>query len=140
MPQHQVNMKWIGLLGLLAIGLAGCGVWPVMTEEHGRRPFAMGKSDQVFLPHAPQPVHLSEEYGMAYRQALEGQIQYPAASNNLEPVQGAADPQALHYSLSRYQQGFKSPPFSDFDMKDSGSKGGVSGSGGSQTSSGGGKK
>ena len=71
-----------------------------MTEENGRRPHAMGKSDQVLLPWAPHPVHLNEEYGLAYRQSLESQIVNPAASNNIEPIPGAADSRALQNSMT----------------------------------------
>lgn len=124
--QRQSIMKMAGLIGLILVGMGGCGVWPVMTEENGRRPQAMGKSDQVFLPWAPQPVHLSEEYGLAYRQALENQIVNPAAANNLGPIAGTADSQALQQSLARYQLMFESPPYSPFKLK--GSSGGGSSS------------
>ncbi len=112
--QRQSIVKMTGLIALILVGVGGCGVWPVMTEENGRRPQAMGKSDQVLLPWAPQPVHLNEEYGLAYRQALENQIVNPAASNNIDPIPGAADSQALQNSLTRYQLMFQSPPFSEF--------------------------
>ena len=138
--RRQLDMTVISVGGLLMMGLMGCGVWPVMTEEDGRRPFAMGKSDQVFLPDAPRPVHLNEDFGVAYRQSVEGQIQNPAASNNLEQIPGAADPQALKYSLSRYQLGFKTPPFSEYDLKESSSPSSASGSGSSKTGGTGGKK
>ncbi|MGV7228004.1 MAG: hypothetical protein ACQ9IQ_05015 [Nitrospirales bacterium] len=143
--QRQLKVKMVGLLGIVVIGLTGCGVWPVMTEDNGRRPFAMGKSDQLLLPWAPQPVHLSEDYGIAYRQSVEGQILNPEASRNLGPVEGDVDPKALHYGLLRYQEHFKTPPYSEFELKittSGGSSGGgakKSGSGGSK-SSGGGKK
>lgn len=125
--QRQSIMKMAGLIGLILVGMGGCGVWPVMTEENGRRPQAMGKSDQVFLPWAPQPVHLSEEYGLAYRQALENQIVNPVAANNLGPIAGTADSQAVQQSLARYQLMFESPPYSPFKLK--GSSGGGSSSG-----------
>lgn len=127
--QRQSIMKMAGLIGLILVGMGGCGVWPVMTEENGRRPQAMGKSDQVFLPWAPQPVHLSEEYGLAYRQALENQIVNPEAANNLGPIPGTADSQGLQQSLTRYQLMFESPPYSPFKLK--GGSGGGSSSGGS---------
>lgn len=127
--QRQSIMKMAGLIGLILVGMGGCGVWPVMTEENGRRPQAMGKSDQVLSPWAPQPVHLSEEYGLAYRQALENQIVNPASANNLGPISGSADSHALHQSLARYQLMFESPPYSPFKLK--GSSGGGSSSGGS---------
>ncbi len=138
--QRQLDMKVISVGSLLLMGIMGCGVYPVMTEENGRRPFAMGKSDQVFLPDAPRPVHLSEDFGVAYRQSVEAQIQNPAASNNLEQVPGAADPQALRYSLSRYQLGFKTPPFSEWELKESSSTSSTSSSGSSKTGGTGGKK
>jgi hypothetical protein len=127
--QRQSIVKSVGLIGLILIGMTGCGVWPIMTEENGRRPQAMGKSDQVLWPWAPQPVHLSEEYGLAYRQALENQIANPAASNNIDPIPGAADSRALQNSLSRYQTMFESPPYSPFKLK--GSSGGGSAPSGS---------
>ncbi|MBA3612620.1 MAG: hypothetical protein H0W49_06825 [Nitrospirales bacterium] len=117
--QRQSMMKMAGLIGLILVGMTGCGVWPVMTEENGRRPQAMGKSDQILLPGAPQPVHLNEEFGLAYRQALENQIVNPAASNNLDPIPGAADSQATEHSLARYQLMFQSPPYSEFKLKGS---------------------
>jgi hypothetical protein len=110
--------------------MAGCGVWPVMTEENGRRPRAMGKSDQVLSPWAPHPIHLNEEYGLAYRQALENQIVNPAASNNMEPVPGAADSQALQNSLARYQLMFQNPPYSEFKMTGGAGGGASTGSAG----------
>ena len=140
--QRQLKVKMVGLLGIVVMGLTGCGVYPVMTEDNGRRPFAMGKSDQLALPWAPQPVHLSEDYGIAYRQSVEGQILNPESSRNLGPVEGAADPKALHYNLLRYQEAFKNPPYSEFELKitkSGGSGGKKSGSGGAK-SSGGGKK
>ena len=138
--KRVMNRAVIGVVGLVLAGLTGCGVYPVMTEENGRRPFAMGKSDQVLLPNAPAPVHLSEEYGVAYRQALEGQIANPAASRNLDPVPGVADPQGLQYSATRYQLYFKNPPFSDWEMKETSSKKSSSSSSNPQSSSGGGSK
>lgn len=138
--KRVMNWTVIGVVGLVLAGVAGCGVYPVMTEENGRRPFAMGKSDQVLLPNAPAPIHLNEDYGVAYRQALEGQIANPAASKNLDPVPGAPDPKGLEYSASRYQLYFKNPPYSEWEMKESSSKKSSSSSGGSQSNSGGGSK
>jgi uncharacterized membrane protein YgcG len=135
--QRQLKVKMVGLLGIVVIGLTGCGVWPVMTEDNGRRPFAMGKSDQLLLPWAPQPVHLNEDYGIAYRQSVEGQILNPEASKNLGPVEGAADPKALYYNLLRYQEAFKNPPYSEFELKITTSGGGSSGGGAKKSSSGG---
>ena len=65
----RITMQCMGFVVVSMIGLAGCGIWPVMTEENGRRPLAMGKSDQVFSPWATQPVHLREDYGDSYRYA-----------------------------------------------------------------------
>ncbi|HNP31635.1 MAG TPA: hypothetical protein PKK23_21490 [Nitrospirales bacterium] len=127
--QRQSIVTMAGLIGLILVGTGGCGIWPVMTEENGRRPQAMGKSDQVLLPWAPHPVHFNEEYGLAYRQSLENQIVNPAAANNLGPVAGEADSQALQQSLARYQLMFQSPPYSPFKLK--GGSGGGSSSGGS---------
>lgn len=129
--QRQLIMKMAGLISLILVGMSGCGVWPVMTEDNGRRPQAMGKSDQVIWPWAPQPVHLSEEYGLAYRQALENQIVNPAASNNLDPIPGAGDSQAMQHSLARYQLMFESPPYSPFKLK--GSSGGSASTGDTST-------
>lgn len=131
--KRQSIMRSIGLAGLI-LGLVGCGVWPVMPEENGRRPHAMGKSDQVLSPWAPHPVHLHEEYGIPYRQALENQIVNPAASNNTDPVPGAADSQALQNSLTRYQLMFQNPPFSEFKLTGGGASGssGNAGAGGSK--------
>ena len=123
--QSIVKSAGLILVGLILMGVTGCGVWPVMPEENGRRPQAMGKSDQIFWPWAPQPVHLSEEYGLAYRQALENQIVNPAASNNIDPIPGAADSRALQNSLTRYQLMFQSPPYSEFKLQ-GGSGGGAS--------------
>ncbi|MFZ1745198.1 MAG: hypothetical protein WBO24_08485 [Nitrospirales bacterium] len=115
--QRQSIVTMAALIGLVLVGTGGCGVWPVMTEENGRRPQAMGKSDQVLLPWAPHPVHLNEEYGLAYRQSLENQIVNPAASNNIDPIPGAADSRALQNSMTRYQLMFQSPPFSEFKLQ-----------------------
>jgi len=122
--QRQSIVKSAGLIALVLVGMTGCGIWPVMTEENGRRPHAMGKSDQLFLPGAPQPIHMSENFGLAYRQALENQIENPASSKNLDPIPGTANSAALQYSLTRYQSMFESPPYSPFKLK-----GGSSGSG-----------
>jgi len=77
----------------------------------------MGKSDQVFWPWAPQPVHLHEDYGVPHRQALENQIVNPASANNLGPIPGGADSQALQHSMDRYQLMFQNPPYSEFKLK-----------------------
>jgi hypothetical protein len=116
------------LVGLMLVGMTGCGGWPVMREEDGRRPHAMGKSDQVFWPGAPHPVHLNEEFGLAYRQALENQIMNPAAAKNSDPIPGAADSRALQHSLTRYQMMFQSPPYSEFKLQGGSGGGGSTGS------------
>ena len=115
--QRQSMMQFAGLIGLILVGLVlmgmtGCGVWPVMTEENGRRPHAMGKSDQVFLPWAPQPVHVSEEYGVSYRSALEGQIADPQSANSLEVVEGMSGAVG-QLNLARYRLMFEKPPFAE---------------------------
>lgn len=118
-----------GLIGSLLVGITGCGIWPVMTEENGRRPRAMGKSDQVFWPWATQPVRLSEDYGDSYRFALENQILNPQAAKSMNVVEGIGGAESS-YSMARYQLMFQNPPYSL-----AGSKGGGGGS-----KSGGGKK
>lgn len=99
-----------GLAGVILLMLFGCGVYPVMTEENGRRPHAMGKIDQVFYPYAPQPIHLNEEFGLSYHQTLNQQIAIPQASGNLESVEGLSGVPA-QYSGFRYQEIFKDPPY-----------------------------
>ena len=128
---RYVSLKSVGLLGLLLFGLSGCGIWPVMTEDHGRRPFAMGKSDQVLWPWAPHPIHLNENFGVAYRQSIEGQILHPRAAKNLNAIPGGVDPQATQYSVTRYQKMFENPPFSQ--KKSSGGATGASSSGGGKS-------
>ena len=135
--QRQSIVKSAGLIALILVGMTGCGIWPVMSEENGRRPHAMGKSDQVFLPWAPQPIHVSEEFGLGYRQALENQIVNPASSMNIDPISGAADSRALQYSLTRYQAMFQSPPFSP---KGQGGSGGSGSTGSKSTGVGGTQK
>lgn len=110
--RRQYFVNSVGLIGILLLGMTGCGVWPTMTEDHGRRPFAMGKSDQVLSPWAPQPVHLNEEYGNSYRYALEGQILNPQAGNSLEPVEGIGG-QPSQFSMERYHKSFEKPPFAE---------------------------
>jgi hypothetical protein len=125
--QRQSIVKTAGLIGLILVGMTGCGIWPFMPEENGRRPQAMGKRDQVLWPWAPQPVHLNEEFGLAYRQALENQIVNPGASNNIDPLPGAADSRALQYSLTRYQMMFQSPPYSEFKLQGGSGSGATTG-------------
>ncbi len=102
----------VGLIGVLLIGMTGCGVWPVMTEDNGRRPFAMGKSDQVLYPSAPQPIHLSEDYGNSYRYAKEDQILNPQAGNSLKNPEGISGG-ASQYNIDRYQKLWEKPPFAE---------------------------
>lgn len=106
-PQTIVR---IGLGCLLSLGLAGCHIWPVMSDADGRKPFALGKSDQVMSPYAPHPVHLSENFGDAFRTARDNQILHPEASGNLEPVTGVDGP-ATATAIERYRKHFQKPPF-----------------------------
>jgi len=107
----RITMQFMGIVVVSVIGMAGCGIWPVMTEENGRRPHAMGKSDQVFSPWAEQPVHLSEGYGDSYRYAVEAQILNPQAAKSLKVVEGIGGGPAQQ-NMARYQDMFKKPPFS----------------------------
>ena len=106
-----IQIQCMGIVVASVMGLTGCGIWPVMTEDSGRRPFAMGKSDQVFSPWGRQPVHLSEGYGESYRYALETQILNPQSANSLEVVEGLSGGPA-QYNMTRYQKMFEKPPFS----------------------------
>ena len=105
-----IRIQCVVIVVASVVGLTGCGIWPVMTEENGRRPFAMGKSDQVFSPWARQPVHISEGYGESYRYAVENQILNPQAAKSLEVVEGI-DGRAAGFNMTRYQELFKKPPF-----------------------------
>jgi len=107
----RIKIQCMGIVVVSVIGMAGCGIWPVMTEENGRRPHAMGKSDQVFSPWAEQPVHLSEGYGDSYRYAVEAQILNPQAGKSLNVVEGIGGGPAQQ-NMARYQDMFKQPPFS----------------------------
>ncbi len=109
--KDKMQALTVGLLIWVLVGVTGCGIWPVMTEENGRRPRGMGRSDQVLWPWATQPVHLSEEYGWSYRYAVENQILDPQSINSLEVVQGIGGA-AGKLSMERYQLMFKNPPFS----------------------------
>ena len=108
-PSTQKIVR-IGLGCSLSLILGGCQIWPVMTEADGRKPFALGKADQVLSPYAPHPVHLSENYGEAFRTARDNQILHPEASGNLEPVTGVDGP-ATATAIERYREHFKKPPF-----------------------------
>ncbi len=102
-----VNSMW-GVV--LLLWLSGCHLWPTMSNEDGRRPLDMGKSDQVLAPNAPPPLHLSESFGKAFRTARENQILYPDASKNLDPVTGL-DGQAAEAAVERYRKQFKEPAY-----------------------------
>ena len=128
--QRQFFMSFVGLVYLIILGITGCGVWPTMTEENGRRPFAMGKSDQVLSPWAPQPVHLNEHFGNSYRYALENQLLNPQAGNSLVPLEGMGG-QSSQYSIDRYQKLFKKPPFAQRKGQSGGRISFSSGAGGS---------
>ena len=110
--QRENFVSSVGLISILLIGMSGCGVWPVMTEDNGRRPFAMGKSDQVLYPWAAQPVHLNEDFGNSYRYAKETQILNPQAGNFLEPLEGMSGG-ASQYNMDRYQKLWEKPAFAE---------------------------
>ena len=110
--QRQIFISFVGLVAVIVLGITGCGVWPTMTEDHGRRPFAMGKSDQVLSPWAPQPVHLNEHFGNSYRYAVENQILNPQAGNSLVPLEGMSG-QPSQFSIDRYQKLFEKPPYAE---------------------------
>ena len=110
--RRQILVNSVVLIGILLLGMTGCGVWPVMTEDHGRRPFAMGKSDQVVSPWVPQPVHLNEDFGNSYRYAKETQIFNPQAGNSLVPLEGLGG-QPAAYTVDRYQKIFEKGPFEE---------------------------
>ena len=107
----RITMQCVGFMVASMIGMTGCGIWPVMTEDNGRRPHAMGKSDQVFSPWAEQPVHLSEGYGESYRYAVEAQILNPQAVKSLKVVEGIGGGPAQQ-GMGRYQEMFMNPPYS----------------------------
>lgn len=108
--QRRLFVNFFSLIVPILLGMTGCGVWPVMTEDNGRRPFSMGKSDQVLLPWAPHPVHLNDKHGNFYRYALENQILNPQAGNTLEPLEGISG-QASGLTVERYHKMFEEPPF-----------------------------
>ena len=128
---RYLPLNSVVILGFVLLGVSGCGLWPVMTEDNGRRPFALGKSDQALLPWAPHPLHLNENFGVAYRQSIEGQILHPRAAKNLDSIPGGIDPQATQFSLTRYHKMFEKPPFSP--KKSSGGSLSGSSSGGGAT-------
>ncbi len=107
------------IVGILSISLGGCVGWPTMSETMGHRPIEMGKDDQVFYPMAPQPIHLSSNYGESFRIARDNQILNPEASDNLDSVEGL-DGNAGVLAIQRFNSFFKKPPFG-------GKKGGGSG-------------
>ena len=97
-------------LGFVFSILTGCHLWPMMSDEDGRRPMAMGKNDQVLYPYNSQPVHLSEDYGQSFNTARENQILDPQASQNLEPVL-ELDGVAAKTAMDRYRKMFQEPPY-----------------------------
>jgi len=103
-------MRRFIVVALLSFSLQGCLVWPKMIETMGHRPVEMGKDDQVFSPTAPQPIHLSTNYGESFRAARDNQILNPDASDNLELVEGL-DGNAGVLAIQRYRSFFKKPPF-----------------------------
>ena len=98
------------VIGVLSVSLQGCLVWPTMTETMGHRPVEMGKDDQVFFPTAPQPIHLSTNYGESLRSARFNQILNPDASDNLETVEGLNGTAGI-LEIQRFNSFFKKPPF-----------------------------
>lgn len=98
------------VLTLLSFSLEGCLVWPKMLDTMGHRSVEMGKDDQVFSPTAPQPIHLSSNYGDSFRMARDNQILNPGASDNLEQVEGLNGTAGI-LAIQRYQGFFKKPPF-----------------------------
>lgn len=112
-------MLWFIVLMVLGFSLEGCLNWPKMIDTSGYRAIEMGKEDQVFSPTAPQPIHLSSNYGDSFRMARDNQILNPEASENLELVEGL-DGTAAVLAIQRNTLFFKKPPFG-------GKKGGGSG-------------
>lgn len=110
--RREIFVNCVGLIAVLLVGMTGCGVWPVMSEDNGRRPFAMGKGDQVFSPWAAQPIHLNEDFGNSYRYAKESQILNPQAGNSLEMLEGIGGG-ASQYNVDRYQKLWEKPPFAE---------------------------
>ncbi len=110
--RNILYVRSVMLIGVLVLGMTGCGVWPIMKEDNGRRPFAMGKSDQVLWPWAPQPVHLNEDFGNSYRYAKETQILYPQAGNSLTPLEGFGG-QPAAFTVERYHKIFEKGPFEE---------------------------
>lgn len=109
------------VVGILSVSLEGCLVWPTMTETMGHRPLEMGKDDQVMFPTAPQPIHLSSNYGDSFRAARDNQILNPEASDNLELVEGL-DGNAGVLATQRFNSFFKKPPFGGKTSGGSGKK------------------
>lgn len=110
--RRKLFVHSVVLISIILLGMTGCGVWPIMTEDNGRRPFAQGKSDQVLYPWAPQPIHLSEEFGDSYRYAKENQILNPQAGNSLVPLEGLGG-QPAAYTVERYHKNFEKGPFEE---------------------------
>jgi hypothetical protein len=114
-------MLRIIVLTLLSFSLEGCLIWPKMIDTMGHRAIEMGKDDQVFSPTAPQPIHLSSNYGDSFRMARDNQILNPEASDNLEVVEGLNGTAGI-LAIKRYQGFFKKPPFGGKKSGGSGKK------------------
>ncbi|GJL55739.1 MAG: hypothetical protein NPIRA02_28710 [Nitrospirales bacterium] len=97
-------------LVVLVVGISGCQLWPIMSDDDGRKLRDIGKVDQVMHPYAPHPVHLSEHYGHAFHAARDNQILNPQASENLDLVIGK-DGMATYKSIELYRKSYSSPPF-----------------------------
>ena len=110
----MVKTRMLSVIGVgFAVSvLAGCHLWPMMSDEDGRRPMAMGKNDQVLYPYNAQPVRLSEDFGQSFSAAREAQIINPQASQNLEPVTGL-NGAAAGEAAGQYLKMFNQPPFGD---------------------------
>ena len=102
----------IRMVGVIAMTffIAGCQIWPFMSDEDGRRPIAMGKNDQILHPYAAPLYHLSEDYGQSFRTARDSQILYPEASRNLEPVT-EIDGRAAQKGIERLRKQYDKPPY-----------------------------
>ena len=109
---RKLNLIHLGLLLIWGCFSAGCTVWPVMTNGHGYRPLAMGKSDQVMWPWASQPTELVKDQGESVRQIMSAQIVNPQASENPLAV-NRFDGKAANLAMDRYRKFFAKPPFAN---------------------------
>lgn len=107
---RKQNLTLYGFLITWSCFSVGCMVWPVMTDGHGYRPIAMGKSDQIMWPTAPHPTVLGENYGESVRQIMSAQIANPQASENLSIIE-KFDGKAANLAMDRYRKFFKKPPY-----------------------------